>query len=51
MYMKRISIHLTQRQVDEIQRKATKAGITFAEMVRRLLDQLLQAKTNTDGGG
>ena len=39
--MTRITAYLTERQVLIIETRAQKMGITFAEMLRRLLDEAL----------
>jgi hypothetical protein len=37
----RINAHLTEREVEEVRLLAQKVGISFAEMLRRLLDEAL----------
>jgi hypothetical protein len=37
-------IHFTQPQVEQIQSDADKNGISFAEMLRRILDEYMESK-------
>ena len=40
--MKRITVYITEHEFTAIQHAADTAGIKFAEMLRRLLDEALQ---------
>jgi len=37
--MKRINLYLTDKQKKAIQEEADKTGITFSEMIRRIIDK------------
>ena len=39
--MKRTNIYLTERQMKELDRLASKMGISVAELIRRILDERL----------
>lgn len=39
--MNRTNIYLTDRQQKELAKQAAKAGISMAELIRRILDQAL----------
>lgn len=42
--LKRTHIHLSEEQIERIQKLADKKGIKFAEVVRRILDRGLNLK-------
>jgi predicted DNA binding CopG/RHH family protein len=41
--MKRTNIYLTERQIKELKKQATKIGISTSELIRRILDQYLNS--------
>lgn len=42
--MKRTSLFLTERQLERLAKVADKKGIPVAELIRRILDEYLDAK-------
>lgn len=45
--MKRVSMFLTEQQIAALQALAAETGLKIAELVRRLLDQGLEARRET----
>jgi Ribbon-helix-helix protein, copG family len=43
--MKKVSVYFTDRQAAALEKKAAEAGITFAEALRRALDEWLAPPT------
>jgi hypothetical protein len=41
--MERVNLYLTEKQKKQIQRDADKLGISFAEMLRRIIDKYYEA--------
>jgi hypothetical protein len=46
--MKKMSLYVTDPQYDRIHADASRVGISFAEMVRRLLDETLAARAGSE---
>ncbi len=40
--LKRVNIHLSDRQVEQLKKLSRKLGISFAEIIRRLIDEFLE---------
>jgi predicted DNA binding CopG/RHH family protein len=41
--MERINLYLTEQQIKQIQKDAQKLGISFAEVLRRIIDKYYEA--------
>ena len=44
IHMKRTSLFLTERQLERLGKMADKMGIPVAELIRRILDEYIEAK-------
>ncbi len=44
--MRRVNYHLTEGQIERLQRLAQKTGLSVAEIIRRAVDDYLDKKTN-----
>lgn len=40
--MKRMNIHLSQKQIDRLKKLSNEAGLPLAELVRRAVDEFLK---------
>lgn len=42
--MERKNFYLTKKQAEELEKDANRNGITFSEMLRRVLDKFIQSR-------
>lgn len=42
--MKRINVHLSQKQIDSLKNLSKDTGLPFAEHIRRIIDKFLEEK-------
>ena len=48
MDLKRINVSITQKQFEYLSLKARNKGIAFSEMLRRILDTMVDSKAHTE---
>jgi hypothetical protein len=46
--LKRVNLHLSDRQIEQLKKLSKKLGISFAELIRRGMDEYLEKKRHEE---